>query len=66
MGIQPKGEALAWSLFGGLAFLGCVGSMFIRGNGLESDDWYDSEDEEDERDGQGNEARDRDVEQQRD
>ncbi|PNP45159.1 hypothetical protein TGAMA5MH_03210 [Trichoderma gamsii] len=65
MGIQPKGEALAWSLFGGLAFLGCIGSIFIRGNGLESDDWYDSEDE-DERDGQGDEAGDRDVEQQRD
>jgi hypothetical protein len=64
MGIQPKGEALAWSLFGGLAFLGCIGSLFIRGNGLESDDWYDSEDE-DERGGQGNEDGDRDVEQQR-
>ncbi|KAL7970779.1 major facilitator superfamily domain-containing protein [Trichoderma sp. SZMC 28014] len=65
MGIQPKGEALAWSLFGGLAFLGCIGSIFIRGNSLESDDWYDS-DEEEERDGQGNEAGGRDVEQQRD
>ncbi|PTB35726.1 uncharacterized protein TrAFT101_010575 [Trichoderma asperellum] len=66
MGIHPKGEALAWSLFGGLAFLGCIGSMFIRGNGLESDDWYDSEDEEDERDGEANVAGDRDIERQRD
>ncbi|RFU80213.1 mfs transporter [Trichoderma arundinaceum] len=63
MGIHPKGEALAWSLFGGLAFLGCVGSFFIRGDGLESDDWYgeDGEDEGDDGDHQGV-----DVEQQRD
>ncbi|KAK1237166.1 hypothetical protein MKX07_006045 [Trichoderma sp. CBMAI-0711] len=47
MGIRPKGEALAWSLFGGLALLGCIGSFFIRGNGLESDDWYGGEEEED-------------------
>ncbi|TFB00699.1 putative membrane protein [Trichoderma ghanense] len=48
MGIRPKGEALSWSLFGGLALLGCIGSFFIRRDGLESDDWYDAEEEEDE------------------
>ncbi|PTB62657.1 MFS general substrate transporter, partial [Trichoderma citrinoviride] len=48
MRIRPKGEALAWSLFGGLALLGCIGSFFIRGDGLESDDWYGGEEEEDE------------------
>ncbi|KAM4063660.1 major facilitator superfamily protein [Hirsutella rhossiliensis] len=37
--VRPKGEALAWSVFGGLALAGWVGSMFIRGVGLESEDW---------------------------
>lgn len=46
--IHPKGEALAWSLFGGLALLGWVGSLFIRADGLESDDWIGAEDDEDE------------------
>lgn len=62
MGIQPKGEVFAWSLFGGLALLGCIGSIFIRGDGLESDDWYNGEDEEDERGEDGEHA---DIEQQR-
>jgi hypothetical protein len=47
-GLQPKGEALAWSLFGGLALLGAVGSLFIRGEGLESDDWEGAETDEEE------------------
>ncbi|PHH85543.1 hypothetical protein CDD83_276 [Cordyceps sp. RAO-2017] len=42
--VRPKGEALAWSVFGGLALLGWLGSMFIRGNGLESEDWDDDGD----------------------
>ncbi|KAF4965672.1 hypothetical protein FSARC_6567 [Fusarium sarcochroum] len=41
-GIRPKGEALAWSIFGGLAILGWVSSLFIRRDGLESDDWQGS------------------------
>ncbi|KAM5379067.1 hypothetical protein ACJA88_005627 [Fusarium oxysporum] len=41
--IQPKGEALAWSIFGGLAILGWVSSLFIRRDGLESDDWQGSD-----------------------
>ncbi|KJZ71226.1 hypothetical protein HIM_09369 [Hirsutella minnesotensis 3608] len=41
--IRPKGEALAWSIFGGLALVGWIGSLFIRGRGLESDDWEDEE-----------------------
>ena len=48
-GIHPKGEALPWTLFGGLALCGWVGSLFIRRQGLESDDWVgDTDDEEDE------------------
>ncbi|KAL4730964.1 hypothetical protein ACLX1H_003006 [Fusarium chlamydosporum] len=41
--IRPKGEALAWSVFGGLAILGWVSSLFIRRDGLESDDWQGSD-----------------------
>ncbi|KGQ09166.1 putative membrane protein [Beauveria bassiana D1-5] len=37
--IRPKGEALAWTVFGGLAFIGFVAALFIRGDGLESEDW---------------------------
>lgn len=37
--IQPKGEALAWSVFGGLAFIGFVAALFVRGDGLESEEW---------------------------
>ncbi|KAF5657456.1 tetracycline resistance (probable transport) [Fusarium heterosporum] len=47
--IRPKGEALAWSVFGGLAILGWVLSLFIRRDGLESDDWEgDDENDDDE------------------
>ncbi|KAI9903444.1 hypothetical protein N3K66_002796 [Trichothecium roseum] len=42
--IRPKGEALAWSIFGGLAFMGWLASLFVRGDGLESDDWIGAED----------------------
>ncbi|GAB0135467.1 hypothetical protein EsDP_00003803 [Epichloe bromicola] len=44
--IRPHGEALAWSLFGGLTLLGWCLSLFIRGRGLESDDWDEHGDEE--------------------
>jgi len=44
--IRPKGEALAWSLFGGLALVGWIGSLFIPRKGLESQDWAGYVDEE--------------------
>jgi hypothetical protein len=37
--VQPKGEALAWGLFAGVALVGWVGTFFIRRQGLESADW---------------------------
>ncbi|KAI9164016.1 Major facilitator superfamily multidrug transporter mfsB [Paramyrothecium foliicola] len=40
--IRPKGEALAWCLFGGLALAGWVLALFIRDDSLESDDWIGS------------------------
>ncbi|ROV89243.1 hypothetical protein VPNG_10260 [Cytospora leucostoma] len=39
MRLQPKGELLAWGLFGGFALVGWVWTMFIRGGKLESDDY---------------------------
>ncbi|KAF4592112.1 MFS transporter [Ophiocordyceps camponoti-floridani] len=42
--VRPKGEALAWSVFGGLALAGWICSLFIRGDGLESED-LDGDDE---------------------
>jgi len=37
--VRPKGEALAWGVFGGIAFVGWVMSFGIRGEGLESAEW---------------------------
>ena len=48
--IRPKGEAIAWSVFGGLAILGWASSLFIRRDGLESDDWQGSDDNSSEQD----------------
>ncbi|KAI8959737.1 MFS general substrate transporter [Daldinia sp. FL1419] len=42
--VQPKGEALAWGLFAGVALAGWLGSYAIHGEGLEStDDGYEEE-----------------------
>ncbi|KAI9675279.1 MAG: hypothetical protein M1817_001181 [Caeruleum heppii] len=37
--VQPKGEALAWGVFGGVAFVGFCMSFGIRGLGLEAEGW---------------------------
>lgn len=37
--VRPKGEALAWGVFGGIALLGWAATFGIRGDGLESGDW---------------------------
>ncbi|KAL1836476.1 hypothetical protein VTJ49DRAFT_5090 [Mycothermus thermophilus] len=44
MRVRPKGEALAWGLFAGLALVGWLGSYAIRNSGLESADWEEDED----------------------
>ena len=41
--IQPKGEVLAFGVFGGVAFLGFLASFGIRGEGLESGGWDEEE-----------------------
>ena len=48
MRIRPKGEALAWGLFAGVALIGWVGTLLIRGKGLESADWMGNDSEESE------------------
>ena len=37
--VKPKGEVLAWGLFGGISLLGWFTTYGIDGKGLESDDW---------------------------
>lgn len=41
--VQPKGEALAFGIFGGIAFLGFLLSFGITGAGLEAEGWDDEE-----------------------
>lgn len=43
IGIRPKGEALAFGVFGGIAFLGFLLSFGIRSNSLEAEGWEDSD-----------------------
>lgn len=58
--VQPKGEALAWGLFAGVALAGWAGTLLIhgKGQGLESDDWVgDDEADDEEEDGDEEEGR---------
>lgn len=41
--VRPRGEALAWGVFGGIAFVGWLLSFGIRSESLESGDWDESE-----------------------
>ncbi|KAK1776412.1 major facilitator superfamily domain-containing protein [Copromyces sp. CBS 386.78] len=45
--VQPKGEAIAWGVFAGVALLGWFGTLMIRGRELESADWQGEEGDED-------------------
>ena len=60
--VKPKGEALAFGVFGGIAFLGLLLSFGIRGEGLEAEGWDEdssSESEEgDEEEGYGHDDHD--------
>lgn len=47
--IRPKGEALAWTIFGGLAVLGWIVTLFIRRSGLEGSNWDEHEQDDEER-----------------
>ena len=48
--VKPKGEALAFGLFGGVAFLGFLLSFGIRSPDLEADGWDEDDDESDKSD----------------
>jgi len=41
--VQPKGEALAFGVFGGISFIGFLLSFGIRGGNLEGDEWDEEE-----------------------
>jgi hypothetical protein len=43
VGVKPKGEALAWGVFGGIAFIGFILSFGIQAESLESEDWDEEE-----------------------
>jgi hypothetical protein len=45
--VHPKGEALAFCLFGGVAFLGFILSFGIRSPNLEAEGWDSGNDEDD-------------------
>jgi MFS family permease len=47
-GVQPKGEALAFGIFGGISFLGFLMSFGIRGAELEAEGWDDQAGDEEE------------------
>lgn len=51
--VKPKGEALAFGVFGGIAFAGFIMSFGIHGEGLEDEGWDVGEsDDEDDDDGE--------------
>lgn len=43
--VQPKGEALAFGIFGGISFIGFLLSFGIRSSSLEAEGWDESDDE---------------------
>lgn len=48
--IQPKGEALAFGVFGAVSFIGFIMSFGIRGRSLEAEGWGESSDDDDDAD----------------
>jgi hypothetical protein len=48
--VEPKGEALAFGVFGGVAFLGFLLSFGIRSPDLEAEGWDGDDDESDKSD----------------
>ena len=49
--VQPKGEALAFGVFGGVAFIGFLLSFGIRASGLEAEGFSDEGSDDEEGDG---------------
>lgn len=53
--IDPKGEAVAFSVFGGIAFIGFLMSLGIRGGSLEAEGWDEEEGSEEDEDDEDDE-----------
>lgn len=45
--VRPRGEALSWGVFAGIAFIGFLASWGIRGEDLESAEWDEEDESED-------------------
>ena len=60
-GIEPKGEALAFGVFGGVAFIGFLLSLGITGSELEAEGW-EEDDDEDSNDNDDDDAEEGDAE----
>lgn len=45
--VQPKGEALAFGIFGGISLLGFALSLGIRSSSLEAEGWDESDEDDD-------------------
>ncbi len=56
--IQPKDDALAFGVFGGVAFIGFLLSLGIRGEGIEAEGWDEEEGSEDDDDDDDEEEED--------
>lgn len=48
--MKPKGEAITFGVFGGIAFVGFLLSFAIRGRNLEAEGWHEDDDDEDDED----------------
>lgn len=59
--VEPKGEALAFGLFGGIAFLGFALSFGVRSSNLEAAGWETDDDNEDGDDASDKSDEDEDV-----
>jgi hypothetical protein len=60
--LRPKGEALAFGIFGGVAFIGFALSFGIRGAELEAGGWDEEEDGSDDDDDEDEDADEEDEE----
>lgn len=59
--IRPKGEALAFGVFGGIALIGFLLSFGIKGTGLEGGEWEEEEGSSDDDDEEEDEDDERDA-----
>lgn len=50
--VKPKGEALAFGVFGGISFVGFLMSFGIRSEGLEAEGWEEEDESDKSEDGQ--------------